>query len=120
MSDKVKAAEAEYLEARMAHMRASEAAHSARRHLLRVMVEQGNDEYKAQGLWPWDRLLAIYPNGDSEHVYYRGFIQVGERLAVKPHFVKVNPETNRALSKIAQIPLGTELLPIQRCIKGKL
>lgn len=120
MSDKVKAAEAAFIEARMCAIRAKDEWRVARIRLLCAMIEQGNDEYKAQGLWPWDRLLAIYPNGDSEDVHYRGFIAVGERLAVKPHFVKVNPETNKALSKLAQIPPGTELIPIQRCTKGKL
>ena len=119
MSDEVKQAEAAFIEARMRAMRAKDEWRIAHVRLICAMIKQGEDEYKSQGLWLWDRLLAIYPDGTSEHVSFRGFVQVGGQLTVKPRFVKVAPETNRPSTKVAQIPPGTELLPIIRCTKGK-
>lgn len=117
MSDKVKQAEANYLEARMAHMRAREAAHSARHKLVDALCDHGEEEYKLKGLWPWDKLLAIYPDGSHEYLFYRGFVQFQDRLVVRPRFVKLTPATNRPSTKEVVIPPGTELVPIIRCAK---
>ena len=117
MSEKIKKLEAEYLNTRMLHMQASENARRSRSNLLLAMKDEGEEEYKNHGIWPWDRVLAIYPDGTHEQIVYRGFMEIGSRLAVEPSFVTIKPETNRPTSKSVFIPSGTELLSIKRCAK---
>ena len=119
MTDKVKKLEAEYVEARMAALRARQHLHSVRCELLRAMIDQGNDEYEKAGIHREDLVLASYPDGTSEYLLFLGFVEVRERLAVKRRFVKFTPGEKNLRKGDVTIPNGTELSVVSRCVKGK-